>query len=416
VSLERTNSVTIDHLDLHALDDGDHSVPTRVTISNEAGETRSVDVPSARSTLRFAPLTGKVTKVTVDAVRAVTTTDWFSKQPSTMPIAIAELGVAPLPATAGSLGGCRDDLLTIDDEPVSLTVGDDGSISTCDGVPLHLSSGGHDLRTAPGSESGLDLDQLALSTRPTAAVPVVDDAASVSVLEQGRVSMDVRVAGGEPTWLVLGQSWSDGWKASVNGRDLGEPVLVDGFANGWLVDPGDGGVVTVELRWTPQKLIWAGLGISILGALACFAIVFASIVLGARSRAERGSLHPEASVAVLRPQPFLAGAPLTWIRAAGGAVALAVAAGLVVHPLVGVATLPFALVALRARRGRLVGLVAPVLLTGAAAFTAIRQARRGLVADFGWTDYFRPAHNLAWAALVALVVLLVVDALRRRSD
>jgi arabinofuranan 3-O-arabinosyltransferase len=416
LSIERTSATTIDHLDLHALDDGDHSVPTRVTISNEAGESRSVDVPAARSTLRFAPLTGKVTKVTVDAVRAVTTIDWFSKQPSTMPVAIAELGIAPMPATPGSLGGCRDDLLTVDGEPVPLTVGADGAITTCGGVPLHLSPGSHDLRTASGGESGLDLDQLALSTRSIGAVPAVDEGAAVSVLVQGRVSMDLEVRADEPTWLVLGQSWSDGWKATVNGKDLGEPVLVDGFANGWLVDPGDAGVVTVELRWTPQKIVWAGLGISIVGALVCLAIVLASLVLGARSRAERGSLHREASVAELRTDPLLAGAPLTWMRAGGGAAALALAAGLVVHPLIGLATLPVAVVALRVRRGRLVGLLGPVLLVAAGGFTALRQARRGLLADFGWTDYFRPAHNLAWAALVALVVLLAVDALRRRDD
>jgi arabinofuranan 3-O-arabinosyltransferase len=416
VSLERTSAVTIDRLDLHALDDGDHSVPTRVTISNEVGESRTVDVASARSTLRFAPLTGALTKVTVDAVRAVNTTDWFSKQPSTMPVALAELGVGALPSTPGSLGGCRDDLLTIDDEPVPLTVGADGTVTTCNGVPLHLSPGPHDLRTAPGSDSGLDLDQLTLSTRPASPAPSVAGDASVSVLDQGRVSMDVRVRAAAPTWLVLGQSWSDGWKATLNGKDLGAPVLVDGFANGWLIDPGDAGAVTVELRWTPQKIVWAGLGISILGALACLAIVLTSIVLGARSRAERGALHPEASVAVLRADPFLAGTPLDWVRAVGGAVGLAVAAGLVVHPFIGVATLPFALAALRVERGRLVGLLAPALLATAGAFTAVRQARRGLLADFGWTDYFRPAHNLAWAALVALVVLVVVDAVRRRND
>jgi hypothetical protein len=87
-----------------------------------------------------------------------------------------------------------------------------------------------------------------------------------------------------------------------------------------------------------------------------------------------------------------------------------------VHPLVGLATLPVALAALRLPQGRAVGVLAVALLGAAGAFTVLRQARRHLQADFGWADYFRPAHNLAWAALVALVVLVLVDLLRRRRD
>jgi arabinofuranan 3-O-arabinosyltransferase len=414
LSVERNSSVTIDHLDLHALDDGDHSVPTQITISNEAGESRTVEVPAARSTLRFAPLSGRVTKVTVDAVRAVTTTDWFSKQPSTMPVSIAELGIAPLPASGGSFGGCREDLLTVDDQPVAVEVTSDGSVRSCGDAPLRLASGRHDLRTAAGAVTGIDIDQVALSTRAAGTAPVVDDDAAISIVEQGRVSMDVRVRADQPTWLVLGQSWSKGWKASIGGKDLGAPVLVDGFANGWLIDPGEG-AVTVELRWTPQRLIWAGLGISVLGALACLAIVLGS-VRGARRTTSGPGSRTEPSVATLRDHPFASGAPVGAVRAAGTAIVLGVLAALLAHPLIGLATLPVAFASLRARRGRTVGLLAPALLLAAGGFTVVRQARRQLQADFGWTDYFRPAHNLAWAALVALVILLVVDALRRRSE
>jgi arabinofuranan 3-O-arabinosyltransferase len=414
LSVERSNSVTIDRLDLHALDDGDHSVPTRITISNETGESRTVEVPAARSTLRFAPLRGKVTRVTVDAVRAVTTTDWFSKQPSTMPVSIAELGITPLPATPGTFGGCRDDLITVDGEAVAVEIAADGSVGTCGRVPFRLAPGRHDLRTATGAATGIDLDQLALSTRPAGAAPVVDAGAAISIVEQGRVSMDVRVQADQPTWLVLGQSWSRGWKASIGGKDLGAPVLVDGFANGWLIDPGDG-AVTVELRWTPQRLIWAGLGISVLGALACLAIVLGS-VLGARRVASGTASRQGPSVATLRDHPFASGAPVGLVRALGTSLVLGVLAALVAHPMIGLATLPVAFASLRARRGRMVGLLAPALLLAAGGFTALREARRQLRADFGWTDYFRPAHNLAWAALVALVVLLVVDAMRRRSE
>jgi len=65
----------------------------------------------------------------------------------------------------------------------------------------------------------------------------------------------------KPFWLVLGQSLSLGWKAEVSGSEsadgsLGAPRLVNGYANGWLVDPGASGTFTIHLKWTPQNLVW----------------------------------------------------------------------------------------------------------------------------------------------------------------
>jgi arabinofuranan 3-O-arabinosyltransferase len=414
IEVERDEAVTIDRLDIEFVDDGDHSVPTRVTISNERGEVRTVDVPAAATTLRFAPLGGRVTRLTVDAVRPVTTTDWFSKAASTMPIAIAELGIEPTGSKPGSLGGCRDDLVTIDGEPLGVEIRGE-RLTTCGEVPVHLTPGKHDLETAGGAETGIDVDQLSLSVgEPSEAQPVADSGAHVEVTAKGRVSFDVEVRGDGPTWLVLGQSWSRGWKATAAGKDLGAPVLVDGYANGWLVDPGDDGVVTVQLRWEPQKLVWAGLGASSLGVLLCLAILIGSL-RGSRRRAVPATAQGVADAAV-RERAWSAGPAVPWARSAVLSIGVAIVVAVVVHPLVGLAVLPVAVVALRARHGRTVGLLAVALLASAGGFTALREARRNLKADFGWADYFRPAHNLAWAALAALVLLVVVDAVRRRGD
>jgi arabinofuranan 3-O-arabinosyltransferase len=415
IEVERESPVTLDRLALRFVDDGDHSVPIRVTISNEHGEKRSVDVARPASELRFPPLTGRTTRLTVDAVRPVTTTDWFSKAASTMPVSISELGIAPLSPSNGSLGGCRSDLLTVDGRAVPVEVRGT-SLTSCGGVPLELGAGRHELRTTPGAATGLDIEQLALSTRDpaTSSAPAVDDAASVRVRDHDRVSFDVEVRSSQPTWLVLGQSLSDGWKATAGGRDLGAPVLVDGYANGWRVDPGADGVVVVELRWTPQRIVWAGIATSILGVVLCLAVILGSVL----RRGRKAGAAPERveAVAVLRARPWLAGAPVAGVRSLLWGIAVAVGAGLLVHPIVGAAALPVTVAALRLRHGRFVGPLAVALLGAAGAFTAIRQWRRHLPADFGWTDYFRLAHNLAWAALAAIVVLLVVDALRRRDE
>src|SRR6185503_5514850 len=76
----------------------------------------------------------------------------------------------------------------------------------------------------------------------------------------------------EPFWLVLGQSENAGWHATTDGGTLGDRTLVDGFANGWRIDPTKDSF-DVVLEWTPQKGVWASLWLSLVGVVACVAIV-----------------------------------------------------------------------------------------------------------------------------------------------
>src|SRR5207248_1658516 len=78
-----------------------------------------------------------------------------------------------------------------------------------------------------------------------------------------------------PFWLVVGQSQSDGFKASVDGHSIGGSSLVDGYANGWLVNPNGKTELTVTVDWTPQRLVNIALVLSAIAALAC---VVAAIV------------------------------------------------------------------------------------------------------------------------------------------
>jgi arabinofuranan 3-O-arabinosyltransferase len=412
LEFEHAEPLVVDELRLSFVDDGDHSVPTQVTVSNEAGERRSAPV-GADGRVRFPSLTGRLLRITIDDVRAVDTIDWFSKAPVMMPVAVAEVGLPVAPPVPGSTGGCRTDLLEVDGRPLGLVLeaGGDGtySVATCDGRPVRLAAGDHDLRAAAGPATGIDLDRLVLATdeAPPSAMPTGATSAEVTVEGRGRTSFDLRVTGDRPVWVVLGQSLSPGWTATVDGEDVGEATLVDGFANGWLVDPGEDGVADVSLRWGPQRIVWAGLGVSALGVLACLLLV----ALSFRRRHEL--------VAVAGPAPQLdlgldAGPPPSWTRTARWTAVLALGAALVVDPLLGLAAIPVALVALRWSRGRVLGLGAGALLLLAGLYTAVKQERRDLVADFGWTDFFRPAHVLAWAALVVLAIALVADAVRRR--
>jgi hypothetical protein len=94
---------------------------------------------------------------------------------------------------------------------------------------------------------------------------------------------------------------------------------------------------------------------------------------------------------------------------------MGIAVGVVVHPLLGLAAMGITVAALRARRGRAVGAIAIVLLLAAGIFTAVIRWTKDLKADFGWTDFFHPAHILAWSALALVAILLVVDRERPRD-
>ena len=54
----------------------------------------------------------------------------------------------------------------------------------------------------------------------------------------------------------------------------GAPTLVDGYANGWrITPPPGGGPLAVTLTWTPQRLVWLGLGVSAVAVVACLVLI-----------------------------------------------------------------------------------------------------------------------------------------------
>ena len=126
--------VTFDHLDLQIVADGQHSVPTELTVTAD-GQSAAVALPplaNSRSPgsvvdvpVSFPALTGQNIRVTVDAVAAEDTLDYYSQTPITMPIGIARIGIPgvsapPPPATIPS--PCRGDLLTVDGAPLWVSV------------------------------------------------------------------------------------------------------------------------------------------------------------------------------------------------------------------------------------------------------------------------------------------------------
>lgn len=422
-------------LALQVVADGRHSVPTRVRIEADGANPQFVELPAIADDptkrgatvevpITFAPLSGRVFRLTIEEVRPVTTPDFFSGAPLELPVAIAELGLAgslsaaPSPDAALDLP-CRDDLLTIDGRPVPVRITGDVrtaasrqalAVESCGvSTALDLAAGDHEIRTAPGSQTGFDLDRLVLRSAPTAAATtraLPSSTPRLGVQAAGRTGFDVEVAAtptaGGPFWLVLGQSHSLGWKASVDGRDLGPPVLVDGYANGWRIEP-TGEPLDVRLRWEPQRRIWLGLAASAVALLLCLCILFVSFLRSARDRgAQRPPTARETGEA-----PELAGPGRPHALAP---VVVLVVFGLAAGPVVGVAAAVVTAAALFIAPLRWVlAFGAAGALAAAGAYVAIQQRRYGYPPDFAWPVNFPRAHDLGWLS----VALLTGSALKK---
>jgi hypothetical protein len=436
------SAVRLSHLDLTVIADGRHSVPTELQISADGAAPVTVPVPSvadgtdenhtATVPLDFAAIEGRTIRVTVSAVRSEKTVDYYNPvTPIEMPVAITELGAsgvrAPaLPATLPST--CRADLFTLDGAAVPVRVigttaaalaGDPLEIVACDGTALNtrLDAGRHDLRSADGRDTGVDLDRVLLASDRgdvAAAIdpgtgapppPLLPAAPTVEVTKKGLSSFTLRVNNANaPFWLVLGESRNDGWKASVGATNLGTPRLVDGYANGWLITP-PATTFTVHLDWTPQRLVWIGIAASSAAAVGC---VF---ILG---RARTG-------VATIDDGPVLDGrrasGSVRWRTTLTAAVLAAIgafaAAGAAIALLVAVVTV----VGLRWRHGRWVSggvAIGTPLLVGL--YTAARQFHSDYPPGIEWPTAMAGAHVVSLAALMVLATDAVVRWLRHRGS
>jgi hypothetical protein len=111
--------------------------------------------------------------------------------------------------------------------------------------------------------------------RSAAPEPVATAAAPPGrVLDPGRASPDgrsgIRLDLRAPAWLVLGEAYSAAWRARCDGRALGAPVPVDGFAMGWRVPAG---CRSADLYFAPDRAVRAGYLVSGLALLLALALL-----------------------------------------------------------------------------------------------------------------------------------------------
>ena len=454
VRVETPGRITFDHLDLQVADDRFHSVPTELVITSDDGTSRRVKVPdvasekkrgsTARVPVTFAPVSGTAFTVTIAAVREAIELDYATQQPNVMPVGISELGIPGVvrrPAAVNVPGACRSDLLTIDGAavPIRVTGTTENAVTKgpltverCDpdGGAVSLPAGTHELRVVPGLRSGIDVDRLTLSSAAGgAAAPISTIAATdaggaaaaprVKVVEQHPTSATVKLpASDTPYWLVLGQSNNAGWTAKANGTDLGPSKLVDGYANGWLIQPSSK-PVTVALDWTPQRIVNFAMIASVFGVLLCLGILIVAAVRRQRrpDAADAGTADPRQAVGVtpLLQSPFTArGSRPGPVAVVVTGVLSGVAAAVLIRPWCGLfvgGLVVLVLVVPRLRWVLSLFPVAAVLVIGVAVVAG--QTKNNWATDINWPTHFWQLRTLGWLAVVTLAADVVVGLVRR---
>ena len=144
--------------------------------------------------------------------------------------------------------------------------------AACDPV---LGAGGARLgerSCSPPSSGVFRIDWLRLRSPAPAGTPAPSGGGGV--VEPGHIGRTsvtgVRVALRGRSWLVLGESYDRGWRASCDGRSLGSPVLINGYANGWSAPAN---CRAVSFTFAPQRtMVWL-YALSAAAAIACLALL-----------------------------------------------------------------------------------------------------------------------------------------------
>lgn len=133
-------------------------------------------------------------------------------------------------------------------------------VAGCDS--LTLSAGEHRLR----STAGWVTDSLVLRDTSGESVVPGETGPAVQVDRRSASSYDVRTTAADvPYLLVLGQNVHPSWTATMDGRPMGPPTVIDGYAMGWRVT--DLRAHRFEIVYGPQRGADFALGVSAAGVL-----------------------------------------------------------------------------------------------------------------------------------------------------
>jgi arabinofuranan 3-O-arabinosyltransferase len=321
--------------------------PTLVQLSWPGGRTPPLTVPAGGSLALPAPARARAFRLTVLQASFPATASSRARQAPAVGIGSISVPGLPRPAipTTGALRNapCGSVALDVAGRPVrmqpigtvaQLDAGQPLPARSCAG-PVTMTAGIREIRAPPGVFS-VDLLQLhSPAPAPVAVAGVPNGGRVLTAGTIGNSSVDgVRVSLPRPAWLVLGESYDKGWSASCDGRSLGAPQVIDGYANGWLAPAG---CTRVSFTFAPQSS--AVISYAISGIVCAALIVFLLAGLVRRRRAQlfaaAGASEP---AGVVWPEPTPA--PMGLGRAAAISLVLALALGFIFAVRVGAVAFP----------------------------------------------------------------------------
>ena len=291
----------------------------------------------------------------------------------------------PFEATAA----CRDDLLSIDSEPIPMriTEANDSALTleACD--PLLLGPGSRILETS--RDSPIVIDRITLrSSRAVPSTPA--EVVEVSITRTTRTAL-LPACVSEHCWIESTDGWNNGWSATIAGR-AGEPSIASAAGRGtWMTSTG--AAADFRSEWTPQRLMWLGMVISFVGLI----IALSLLVIRRIGRVVVGR----------RPIPVDTDLPRFARSVIGGAIVFGVVLTLFVHPIAGVAVAT-ATIMERRRRANIERLFVVLIALGYA-YVIFQQIRYGTPHGFGWPGAYAKVHGLVLFAAVTYGLRLARD-------
>jgi arabinofuranan 3-O-arabinosyltransferase len=256
--------------------------PTSVQLSWPGGSTGVLPVRGDGRVVPPTAVRARAFRLTI--VSAAFPAGLTARQRATRAVGIAELTVPGLPhvrvPAAGPLhstcGDARADVagaavpMRVLGTVADLNAGRPIAARACDG-PVRVPAGIQYIST-----SALPFSVDLLRLQSAAPAPVVTAAADGRVVDPGRIGRysvsGVRLSLSRPSWIALGESFDTGWRATCDGRSLGAPRVIDGFANGWLAPAG---CQRVSFTFAPQNGVNRSYVISaVVVALALLLLLF----------------------------------------------------------------------------------------------------------------------------------------------
>lgn len=316
---------------------------------------------------------------------------------SPTPVGIAEVQIYPVPPVGVSADraidiGCDAGIgITVAGKVIGLSVhtstaalrnGEPVVAQPCLTAPVHLGAGEQELSINPGGAFTVESAWLPTTVAPTPPETVTHP--QVITWQSTARSMRIDPA---PTQQVVSipESTNPGWVAELGSRAL-DPVVVDGWQQGWVVPAGSSGVLTLTFRYDGLYR-W-----SLIAGFILLTALFVAAFIPLRRRAQPPApAEARAPEEVRTPESLVAAGVgavgwlvISWLLAGPWAVAISVVAGLAV-------------------------VIIPARATVVAAFVAMMLATVGLASGPWHSD--TSYHGFAWwVQLPAVVAVSLVVA------